>query len=100
MSCLILAGLLAWNAHYAHRSHRAAAETVLRDYAAVAAEAFVDRLASEIGYYGYDPISRALRDYDPGTARPERKTLAASGDELLQRAAALVETVFVFDACG
>ena len=51
--CLALAGVLASNAHYAHKSHRAAAETVLRDYAAVAAEAFVERLASEIGYYGY-----------------------------------------------
>ncbi len=98
--CLALAGVLASNAHYAHKSHRAAAETVLRDYAAVAAEAFVERLASEIGYYGYYPIARALRGYERGAPRPERQALETSGDERLQRAASLVRTSFVFDAAA
>ena len=96
--CLVLAGILASNAHYAHKSHRAAAETVLRDYAAVAAEAFVERLASEIGYYGYYPIARALRGYERGAPRPERQALAMSGDEQLRQAASLIRTAFVFDA--
>src|SRR5262245_65783215 len=52
---------LAVAAWLASRSHRAAAERVLRDYAGVAGSEFVRRTAFDVGFNGYQVIAAGLR---------------------------------------
>lgn len=59
---LALVAVLAWQAHDTALSHRAAAESVLRDYAALAAREFVRRATAEIGFRGYYPRLNILRE--------------------------------------
>src|SRR5215470_9906284 len=44
----------------AERSHRVAAEQVMRDYAGVAATEFIRRTAFDVGFNGYQPVAIAL----------------------------------------
>ena len=52
--------LLAWQAQLAVTSHRVAAESVVRDYAALAADEFIRRVSAKIGYEGYYPLIGSL----------------------------------------
>jgi signal transduction histidine kinase len=58
---LAIAVALAATAVVAHRSHRAAAERVLRDYAGVAGSEFVRRTAFDVGFNGYQVVAAGLR---------------------------------------
>lgn len=96
---LLLVGFLALQAHYAVSSHRQTAESVLRDYADLAASEFVRRTLTEVGYYGYYPLTTALRAWtsenpDAGLVRPE--DLPAEEDQA--RARELARYLFKFDA--
>jgi signal transduction histidine kinase len=83
---LVLATLLAYEAHDAARSHRATAEHALHDYAAVAAWELVagmnDELQSSVaGALG--PVTRA-RAASPYELLPSPAVLSASGDTALR----------------
>ncbi len=54
--------LLAWQAQYAITAHRAAAASVVRDYAALAADEFIRRAAAKVGYEGYYPLIGAITE--------------------------------------
>jgi signal transduction histidine kinase len=94
---LLVAGLLVQQAHYAFVSHRVTAESVLRDYAALAAAEAVRRITAEVDFYGYYVVLNALR------ARAARGGLEAGtldalrrdGDERVRRAAGLAEDLIV-----
>jgi len=90
---LVATGSLAWEAHAAAASHRAAAEAVLRDYAMLAAGELVRRATSEVGYQGHYVLVQTLTD--PGPDRPRQAT---NRDPRWRRAAALVRRPFTADA--
>lgn len=94
---LLLVAMLAWQAFDAALSHREAAEAVLGDYAQLAADEFVRRTASEIGY-AYYRILTALGRYrsDHPDSLPERGELAEA-DPRNQRALTLVRYFFQLD---
>ena len=71
LASLGLAGLLAWQGHYAVRTHRRMAESVLQDYAATAADELARRAGGQIGFSGVYPLIMALREEAAGTP-PER----------------------------
>src|SRR5262245_22111760 len=85
-------GLLAWQAHSAAASHRAATEAVLRDYGGLAASELLRRTASEVGYQGHYVLVQALAASGAG-----RAALAQSTDPALRSAASLVRRTFAFD---
>lgn len=79
-----LAGVLAFQAQAAVARHRATAERVLRDYAALAAQRLAGTGAQQLRYYGLPPLFEALaaaRVGEPGKPVPTVAGLArrASG---------------------
>ncbi|HXV62784.1 MAG TPA: HAMP domain-containing sensor histidine kinase [Vicinamibacteria bacterium] len=96
---LLTTGVLAWQAHYAVQSHRAAAESVLRDYAALAADELVRRTAAKIGYEGYYPLVTALADNVRAASELDEGVAAirSSTDEKLAAALPLVRRFFAAD---
>lgn len=98
LASLVLVGGLAWQAQDAARSHRAAAEAVLRDYAALAAEEFVRRSVAEVGYRGYFPLVNALGAFDAATEDPpSHAQIAAHLEGRGQASLDLVRYAFRFD---
>jgi len=90
--------LLAWQAQYAVSRHRAAAESVVRDYAALAADEFIRRSAAKVGYEGYYPLIGALTrgleaTGDLGKSIPKPEELGPE-DERLRAALPLVKRYF------
>jgi len=90
--------LLAWQAQYAVSLHRAAAESVVRDYAALAADEFIRRSAAKVGYEGYYPLMGTLTHGleatgDLGMSVPKLEELGP-GDERLQEALPLAKRYF------
>ena len=96
LASLAIAGVVAWQAQDAARSHRAMAERVLRDYAGLAADELVRRSTSQLGYHGYYVLMRALSEAEPSVSPPAPADLAAAADERLQRAAALASFTFCY----
>lgn len=94
---LAAAALLAWQAHQAASSHRHLAESVLRDYASLAASELGRRAVAEVGYYGCYPLVAALERkasqgaIDPGTLDAMR----ADADEGVRRASELASSLLV-----
>src|SRR3972149_1939728 len=89
---------LAWQAQSAVSRHRAAAESVVRDYAALAADEFIRRSAAKVGYEGYYPLIGALTrgleaTGDLGKSVPKPEELGP-GDERLRAALPLVKRYF------
>src|SRR3990172_7551815 len=90
--------LLAWQAQYAVSRHRAAAESVVRDYAALAADEFIRRSAAKVGYEGYyrliGTLTRGVEaSGDLGKSPPKTEELGP-GDERLRAALPLVKGYF------
>jgi len=90
--------LLAWQAQYAVSLHRAAAESVVRDYAALAADEFIRRSAAKVGYEGYYPLIGTLTrglaaTGDLGKSVPKSEELG-QGDERLRAALPLANRYF------
>lgn len=96
---LVLTGLLAARAHGAVSRHRALAEEVLRDYAALAADELLRRFTAEVGYYGFGYAVALLRREASGepTDLPEREALRAAANERETQALELVGTAFILD---
>ncbi|MEE8526782.1 MAG: HAMP domain-containing sensor histidine kinase [Thermoanaerobaculia bacterium] len=92
---LLLVAALAWQAFDAARSHRTVAEGVLRDYARLAADEFIRRSVSNVGYTGYYRLLGALRKAlaGPRGALPEAAELAAA-DPGCERALPLARYFF------
>lgn len=114
LASLALTALLARQGYGAARSHRVTVETVLRDYAALAAGELVRRATSEVGYSGYYPaitvISQGFErgresspdpdpfaDRRPGPGLPSPEELSAGAGEPTARALELARTVFRLD---
>ena len=95
--CLVLVAALTWQAQDAARSHRRVAEEVLRDYARLAADEFIRRSLSQVGFYGYYKILSALSAEDSATP-PSHATLAATADSATRRALPLARYFFTLDA--
>jgi len=96
---MFTAGLLALEAYRAAAYHRRTAESVLRDYATLAAGEMIRRSANELGYYGYYPLAVQLarEARDPRGLVPQTLSLALHADEGLRRASSLVQTAFTAD---
>ena len=94
---VLLVALLVVHAGYAASSHRVAAEAVLRDYAGLAGDELLRRVAAEIGYYGHLEALRLLRRV---AAEPERSidehALAGSARE--RRSMELIRWAFLYEA--
>ena len=86
--------LLALRAHYAITSHRAMAEEVLRDYAALVGDEALRRIAVQVGLYGYREAFRALRAEAAGAAPGEP---LAAGDSSENKSFELIDRAFLFD---
>src|SRR5207245_10027899 len=93
---MFTAALLALEAYRAAAYHRRTAESVLRDYATLAAGEMIRRSANELGYYGYYPLATALERAarDPRGLGPQTVSAALHADEGLRRAFSLVQAVF------
>jgi len=96
---MFTAGLLALEAYRAAVYHRRTAESVLHDYATLAASEMIRRSANEIGYYGYYPLETALERAarDPRGLAPPVLSAALHADEVLRRASSLLQTAFTAD---
>ena len=96
---LAATGILAWQAQYAVSSHRAAAESVLRDYAALAADELVRRTAVQVGYQGYYPLVTAFAQSFEASGDMENTVLLLNeqADERLRLALPLSKRYFVFE---
>ncbi len=93
LASLILVAVLAWQALDAALSHRKVAEAVLRDYARLAADEFVRRSLSEVGYYGYYRVLTVLGQRGPEAPLPTREDLIAA-DARIERPLTLVRYFF------
>ena len=97
---LATAGVLAWQAAAAASSHRASAESVVRDYAALIADEAIRRSSTELGYAGYYTLLAALAQaasqpagLDAGTAA----ALRSAPNDRLRLAAGLARSIFLFE---
>jgi signal transduction histidine kinase len=97
---MFTAGLLALEAYRAATYHRRSTESVLRDYATLAAGEMIRRSANELGYYGYYPLATALERVARDPRGPDARTLsdALHADEAVRRASSLLQTAFTVDA--
>jgi signal transduction histidine kinase len=89
---LLTAAVLAVQAHYAATRHRTSAESVLRDYARLAADEVVRRAVVEVDYYGYESLLDAVVRRSQRTGGVGASTLdevRADPEEGVRRAAAL-----------
>ena len=94
---LATATMIAVQAQYANATQRAAAESVLRDYSSLVADEVIRRSASEIGYYGYYPLTGAvLHEVQQTGNLPAEigKKLRAAEDARVKRAASLAKSYF------
>ncbi len=90
--------LLAWQAQYAITAHRAAAASVVRDYATLAADEFIRRSAAKVGYEGYYPLIGTITHgleagRTLGDSVPRMEELGPE-EERLRKALPLVRTYF------
>ncbi len=94
-----LTAALAWQAFAAAASHRQLAQSVLRDYAELAATEFSRRTTAYVGSYGVVVALRALaqKANDAGTL-PSRESLQAAMPVESRRAIELVGSLLRFDA--
>src|ERR1700748_2315696 len=74
---LASAGVLTWQAHDAATLHRAGAESVVRDYAALIADEAIRRISTEVGYSGDYTLIAALAQAAGQPAGLTDGTLAA-----------------------
>jgi signal transduction histidine kinase len=78
-AAIVLTLALAWQAVDAARSHRVAAEKVLRDDAALAANEYLRRARYEVGYFAFYPALRIVTDMERAAgALPDPARLSAS----------------------
>ena len=89
----LLVALLVVNAAYTIRSHREATEAVLRDYASLAGDELLRRVAANLGYYGHREALGLLRRVasDPERSLEEH---TAAGSDREQRSMELVRWAF------
>jgi len=93
--CLLLTSVLAWQAFDAVASQRAVAESVLKDYAALAADEYIRRTASQVGAYGYYPLLNALAAFvQRQGSLPTGKQLLEELPDRSRRAAELGRSLF------
>ncbi|GJM44041.1 MAG: hypothetical protein DHS20C21_08830 [Gemmatimonadota bacterium] len=93
---LAMTTLLAFQAIYADRSHRATTEGVLRNYAHLAASEMVDRLQFRFAYYSCAPLVQwapQLATFPRGGALPSPSELGASADVRAKAALANVRSI-------
>ncbi len=98
----LLVATLAVQVWSTQRSHREVTEDVLRDYAALAADEALRRIAIEVGFYGYVPTLDLLRsqvDGDSSDWLVELELPSATNAEQ-RRALGLVAEPFVVDFEG
>lgn len=99
---LLLVGVLAVNAISSAQYHRETAEGVLRDYAALAAEQYRQRLTNVLSYRAYNPLFAALtrggaENSSTSLITAADITAAASRDEIPGEAASIVAYTFRYD---
>lgn len=99
MAGMATAALLAAAAYRAGQDHRRTAESVLRDYATLAAREMVRRSAMELGYYGYYPLATALETAARAPGGLDEKALvrALTSVDNEKHAPRLVSTVFAWE---
>jgi signal transduction histidine kinase len=96
LACLGLIGVLGWQSWQLQRSNDAAARSVLRDYATLAADEYGRRLTAALGYRGYfQVVSRFGDAVDAASLRA-----SLQDDETVADAMELVDGVFVAGADG
>jgi signal transduction histidine kinase len=93
-------GVLAWQAYAAAASHRASAETVVRDYAALIADEAIRRTSTELGYAGHYTLIAALArtaKQPAGLNAGAAAALRSGSDPGVRRAAVLARSFFQLD---
>src|SRR5215813_1588087 len=97
---LATAGILAWQAYAAAAYHRASAERVVRDYAALIADEAIRRTSAEVGYAGYYTLTSALAQAagkPAGLSAETASALRSGPDDRRRRAAGLARSFFLID---
>ncbi len=91
---VLLVALLVVHAAFTASSHRAVAEAVLRDYAGLAGDELLRRVAAEVGYYGHLEALGLLRRVasDPQRGIDEQ---ARAGSARQQRSMELIRWAFL-----
>ncbi len=95
IAAILVAGALTWQAQASARSHRAAAEKALRDYAMLAADEFARRAVGGLGFYGYYPLVTVLQSSSGPLRTPE--ALRASPDAPVRTASDLVRRTLRYE---
>jgi signal transduction histidine kinase len=98
IAAIVVAGALTWQAQASARSHRAAAEKALRDYAMLGADEFARRAVGRLGYYGYYPLVTALQAASGPLPSPE--ALSASSEAPVRTASDLVRRTLRYDGAS
>ena len=94
---LVLAGILTWQAQVSTRYHRVTAEKVLRDYSMLAADEFVRRTLTELGYSGFFPVITALRQEAARGRLLSPAELRTGAEETVRAGSDLVRSTFRYD---
>jgi signal transduction histidine kinase len=96
---MVTAALLALEAYRAVAYHRHTSQSVLRDYAALAADEMIRRSANEVGYFGYYPVATALARAAaaPGGLTPAALEALPAGGDTGRRPAGLVRSAFTWE---
>lgn len=98
VAATILVAVLAVQAWAAQAYHQQATEEVLRDYASLAADEALRRIALEIGYYGYVPALATLGDgFVAQGDLPDLDQLRLGAPEQTAKALELVDALFFYD---
>ncbi len=92
LACLLLIGVMGWQSWRLQQSNEEVAASVLRDYAALAADEFARRFETSLGYYGYSALIKRCRF----TLKQDRWREHISRDENIRNATGLAKG-FVWD---
>ena len=95
-----LTGVFAWQAWSSARSHRAATEAVVRDYASLAADELVRRSLQEIGYRGFFTLISSLQTPEAESWVFEDPDQRTAPEPRLERALDLARYFFVLGPEG
>ena len=96
LTSLLLIGVLGWQSWKLQKSNAATADSVLREYATLAADEYARRSIAAIGYRGY---YRVVSRFDESGSADELLD-AIRNDTELGDAADLVDGFFVIDRNG
>jgi signal transduction histidine kinase len=97
-AALFLTAVLTWQAVVAGTYHRSAAQSAIRDFAAIGSDELIRRASADVEGYGFAPMRQALATrLSRGEPMPALDQLRAGGDQRLDYSLPLLHQLFMLD---